>query len=77
MDVASSLGQVCRDARNAVGATALDIATESGVSEATISRFERGRGWSPSVEEIVAAYARLCGVSAHELWARAIGPSGP
>lgn len=68
------LGETCRQAREDAGLRALDIATAAGVSEATVSRFERGTGWPLRTDAIVAAYERECGLPPGELWRRAVGP---
>lgn len=47
----------------------------AGVSEATISLFERGKGgWRRRMDEIVAAYEHELGLPDGELWRRAIRP---
>lgn len=71
--MAERLGEVCRGARVDAGRHAIDIATAAGVSEATISRFERGDGWRRQTDEIVAAYAAETMVEPLELWRRAVG----
>lgn len=52
----------------------IDIATAAGVSEATISLFERGTAWRKRTDEIVATYERECGLARGELWRRAVNP---
>lgn len=50
----------------------MDIANAAGVSEATISRFEAGRGWRRDTDEIVAAYATETGTAPETLWRAAL-----
>ena len=72
MRIGATLGRVCRHAREHAGIRAIDIATAAGVSEAAVSRFERGEGWPRRVDDIVATYERECGLPPRELWRRAI-----
>lgn len=66
------LGTQCRRARLQADLRAIDIASSAGVSEAVISRFERGERWPKQLDEIVAAYERECGLPRLEIWRRAI-----
>ena len=43
-----------------------------GVSESTISRFERGSSWPQDPDAIVAAYGQVLGLSTCELWMRVL-----
>lgn len=70
------LANACREARLGAHVRQLDIATRIGVSETTIGRFERGRLWPHRTDEIVAAYADELGISAVDLWARALAAWG-
>lgn len=71
--MATRLGGVCRDARERRGLRAIDVAITAGVSEATVSRFERGEGWPRDTDGMVAAYASELEVEPLELWRRAVG----
>lgn len=66
------LGRVCREARTSAGMSQLDIATQVDVSDASISRFERGRFWPHYTDRLVAAYAAAAGVPPIELWTQAL-----
>jgi transcriptional regulator with XRE-family HTH domain len=70
------LGRVAREARLEAGVTLIRMAATCGVSETTLSRFERGRHWPrrPDVGLIIAAYEQELGLPADELWRRAILP---
>lgn len=70
--MADRLGKECRAARQAADLSLLDIAQAAGVSEAAVSRFERGEAWPRRVDALIAAYERECGLPADELWRRAI-----
>lgn len=71
--MAARLGQECRQARHHAGLHALEIAQTAGVSEVTISRFERGTRWVQEVDAIVTAYEQECDLEPGELWRRAAG----
>jgi hypothetical protein len=43
-----------------------------GVSEATLSRFERARHWPENPDAIVQGYAHALGVEPRHLWTRAV-----
>jgi transcriptional regulator with XRE-family HTH domain len=66
--MASRLGHVARRRRRLAGLRMIDIAHAAGVSESTISNFELGIRWVQQTDEIVAAYAQLCGTSDAALW---------
>lgn len=51
----------------------LAIAQAAGVSETTISDFERATAWPRTVDTIVEAYEAECGLPDGELWRRAAG----
>jgi len=71
------LGRVARAERLRAGLELIDVAHEAGVSEATLSRFETGRGWRRETNAIVDAYARLCDLQAEDLWLAAVAASDP
>ena len=66
------LGRAARTARLHAGLGLLDVAQAAGVSEATISRFERGEGWRRETNTIVDAYAQVCGTTPNDLWRAAL-----
>lgn len=66
------LGQAAKDLRVAAGARQIDIATRCGVSEATVSRFERGKRWPIRTDDLIAAYAREVGVRPRDVWSAAL-----
>jgi hypothetical protein len=73
------LAQVAREARLAAAVTYAHVAVHvrksdgtTGVSESTLSRFERARHWPENPDALLHAYAVALGVSERELWARAL-----
>lgn len=66
------LGQVARRIRLAHDLELLDIASGAGVSQATLSRFERGIGWRRETDAIVAAYAMACNLTPEYIWRLAL-----
>ena len=66
------IGRALRDARNHAGLRLIDVAGPAGVSQAVLSRFERGHGWPRDPDRVVGAYAAACGVSPLELWRAAL-----
>lgn len=66
------LAAVCRETRRESGRTQIEIATAVGVGHVTVSRFERAVRWPREIEALVEAYADASGVTARELWLRAI-----
>jgi hypothetical protein len=73
------LAQAAREARLAAALTYAHVAVHvrksdgsTGVSESTLSRFERARHWPENPDEIVHAYSVALGVPVRELWARAL-----
>lgn len=72
MGVAARVSEQCRIARLDAGLRTLDLAQAAGVSEAVISRFERGLRWPVKFEAIVAAYENELGLERDELWRRAL-----
>lgn len=63
------LGQVLREARREKGILQSEVATSAGVSRSVVSRLESGQRWPEGgPDEIVAAYARECGVSVLQIW---------
>lgn len=75
--MADRLGQACRHARRHAGLRQIDVATEAGIAEGTVSKFEHGTaGWTIA-DRIVDAYARLLGVTPEALWRAAIDRPDP
>jgi len=73
VSMSARLGRVALEARRAAGASLLDIATEAGVSQAVLSRFETGvRGWPRRLDDIIAAYERVLGLERDALWRAAL-----
>ena len=70
--MAVRLGAACRHARSQTDVRLLDVALEAGLTEPTISKFERGAGGWRDVDRIVAAYGELLGVEPDELWGAAL-----
>lgn len=66
------MGRAAREARIRADLSLLDIAVTAGVSQPTLTRFERGRGWRRDMNEIVAAYAEACGTTPEDLWRAAL-----
>lgn len=66
------LGQAARRIRLEAGLDLIDLATTSGVSQSTISRFEQGEGWRRDTNAIVDAYAQACGLRPEDLWRAAL-----
>lgn len=66
------LGAVARQARREAGRTLRQMRTAIGISEATLSRFERGQTWSHTTDALVEGYERELGLPRRDLWARAI-----
>lgn len=63
------LTAACKEAREAVGRKQVHIAASL---EGGRDRFEQGDGWRWETDALVAAYERLCGLPAGELWRRAV-----
>jgi transcriptional regulator with XRE-family HTH domain len=70
--MAVRLGRACRHARERAGFRQIDVATESGLRESTISKFESGRGWARETDRIVNAYASLLETTPEQLWREAL-----
>lgn len=70
--MAVRLGAACRIAREQAGLRQIDVATESCVTEGTISKFEAGIGGWRDADAIVAAYADLLDTEPEALWRAAI-----
>ncbi len=70
--MAARLGQECRQRRRDAGLRQIDISTEAGVAEATISHFEAGRWWLRDTDRIVDAYAELLDTTPEAIWRSAI-----
>jgi transcriptional regulator with XRE-family HTH domain len=73
------LAQAAREARLAAALTYAHVAVHVrksdgsvGVSESTLSRFERAKHWPENPDVLLAAYATALGVPVRELWARAL-----
>lgn len=72
MGVAAKIGPICREARQGAGLQMLEIAQAAGISETTVSRFERNQRWPRDVDALVDAYERECQLANGELWRRAV-----
>jgi transcriptional regulator with XRE-family HTH domain len=68
-----ALAGAARGARTERGATQLKIALRAGVSQETISRFERCEGWPHAVDRIISAYEAELGLPKRALWREAVG----
>lgn len=66
------LGQAARNARTRSGLRLIDIAAQAGLSQAALSRFERGWGFPMQTDEVVAAYAQACGLRPEDIWRAAL-----
>lgn len=75
--MASRLGATAKAARQHAGLTLLDIATEAGVGQTTIHRFETGNRFRVETDRIVDAYAQLLDLPAEVLWRRALDRADP
>jgi hypothetical protein len=70
--MAARLGSACREQRQRAGLRLIDIALEAATAESNVHNFERGHHWLRSTDELVAAYAQLCGATAKVLWQAAV-----
>lgn len=71
--MAARIGHVCRAERERMpGLRMLDIASHVGLSESTVSNFERGRAFSPHMDALVGAYAHFLPFTERQLWQKAL-----
>ena len=66
------IGRALRDARKHAGLRLIDVAGPAGVSQAVLSRFERGHGWPRNPDAVVVAYAEACGLEPEDIWRAAL-----
>lgn len=75
--MAARLGRAARQRREHTGLHLIDIATEAGVGQTTVHRFEAGTRWVQRTDDLDDAYARLCDTTPEDIWRTAIDLDDP
>lgn len=70
------LSRTAREVREAAGATQIQIAVAAGVSEPTISNFERGVNYPERLDPVIETYEDRCGLARGDLWRAAAAKVG-
>lgn len=66
------VAQVATDRRLALGKRQVHVAAMADVDQSTIDRFERCMAWPRKLDQVIAAYAEILGVTQQDLWAEAV-----
>jgi transcriptional regulator with XRE-family HTH domain len=66
------LAWAAKQARQRAGCRVADVAHAAKVDGATVYRFERQRSYPAHVDELIAAYAELAGITPREIWCAAL-----